>query len=116
DAQTGKYHLTVTASSASGDQNLDIEFDVVEQVSDAFQLSTQFDKLQGSTTDSFDFSLKLANNTGEDSSFGLTATGPQGATATASPSSQDKASAVDVKGGESSDITRRATPPTHGDA
>lgn len=110
-AATGDYHVIVGADSASGSQKLDIELKVVAQASDAFTLTSQFDKLQGKTTDSFDFALSLANNTGTKATFGLTASGPQGWTVTAAPSSQDKASAVDVDAGSSADIAVTAKPP-----
>lgn len=111
DASTGTYHVIVGADSPSGSKKLDIELKVVAQASDAFALTSQFDKLQGKTTDSFDFALSLANNTGTKASFGLTASGPQGWTVTAAPSSQDKASAVDVEAGSSADIAVTAKPP-----
>lgn len=111
DASTGTYHVIVGADSPSGAKKLDIELNVVAQASDAYTLTSQFDKLQGKTTDSFDFSLSLANNTGTKASFGLTAAGPQGWTVTAAPSSQDKASAVDVEAGSSADIAVTAKPP-----
>lgn len=113
DAATGAYHVIVGADAPSGAKTLDIELNVVAQASDAFTLTSQFDKLQGKTTDSFDFSLSLANNTGTKASFGLTASGPQGWTVTAAPSSQDKASAVDVDAGSSADIAVTAKPPAN---
>lgn len=111
DAATGQYHVVVGADAPSGAKKLDIQMNVVAQASDAFTLTSQFDKLQGTTTDSFDFSLTLANNTGTKATFGLTAAGPQGWTVTASPASQDKASAVEVDPGSSSDVSVTAKPP-----
>jgi uncharacterized membrane protein len=111
DAATGQYHVVVGADAPSGAKKLDIQMNVVAQASDAFTLTSQFDKLQGTPTDSFDFSLSLANNTGTKATFGLTAAGPQGWTVTASPASQNKASAVDVDPGASSDVSVTAKPP-----
>ncbi len=111
DASTGTYHVVVAADFPSGTKKLDIALDVVTQASDAFALTSQFDKLQGSTSDTFDFSLTLNNNTGKKATFGLTAKGPQGWTVTASPSSQNKASAVEIDGGSSSDVSVSADPP-----
>jgi uncharacterized membrane protein len=110
-ASTGRYHVIVDAEAPSGATKLDVQMNVLAQASDAFTLTSQFDKLQGSTTDSFDFSLSLANNTGTKATFGLTAAGPQGWTVTASPASQNKAAAVDVDSGSSADVSVTAKPP-----
>ncbi len=113
EAATGEYHVIVGADAPSGAKKLDIQMDVVAEASDAFTLTSQFDKLQGTTTDTFDFSLSLANNTGTKATFGLTAAGPQGWTVTASPASQNKASAVDVDPGSSADVSVSAKPPAN---
>lgn len=116
DAATGSYHVVVDAASTSGTRHLDVQFNVVTQASNAYTLTSQFDKLQGSTTDTFNFSLDLANNTGKKATFGLTAQGPQGWTVTASPSSKEQASAVEVDSGSTATISVKATPPKNVEA
>jgi uncharacterized membrane protein len=111
DAKTGDYHILVDAKAPSGNDTLDVELHVVQQVNNAFTLTSQFDKLQGSTTDTFDFSLTLTNNTGKKATFGLTAQGPQGWSVTASPSTESKASAVEVDAGSTATVSVDADPP-----
>jgi uncharacterized membrane protein len=111
DAKTGQYHVTVDATAPDGTTKLDVQLNVVQQASNAFTLTSQFDKLQGGTSDTFDFDLTLANNTGKKATFGLTAQGPQGWTVTASPSSESKASAVEVDAGSTATVSVDADPP-----
>lgn len=116
DAATGSYHIIVAATGSDGTERLDVQLNVVAQASDAYALTSQFAELQGTTTDTFSFSLSLANNTGADATFGLTSKAPQGWTVTVAPAAQDKASAVDVGAGSKADVTVTAKPPANVEA
>lgn len=115
-ATTGSYHVIVAATGADGTEKLDVQLDVVAQASDAYALTSEFADLQGTTTDTYSFSLSLANNTGSDATFGLTSKAPSGWTVTAAPAAQNKASAVDVPAGSKADVSVTAKPPANVEA
>lgn len=111
DAPAGTQRVTVEASAGSGDSTLALDLRVVEHVADAFELTTEFPTLQGSNTDTFRFDLTLANHTAREASFQLAASGPEGWTVEANPSTEQQAATLTVDAGATATIAVEADPP-----
>lgn len=111
DAPAGTQRVTVEASAGSGDSTLALDLRVVEHVADAFELTTEFPTLQGSNTDTFRFDLTLANHTAQEASFQLAASGPEGWTVEANPSTEQQAATLTVDAGATATIAVEADPP-----
>ncbi|NEE03612.1 COG1470 family protein [Phytoactinopolyspora halotolerans] len=111
DAEPGRYDVTVVADAPSGDSRLELGLRVVEQASGAFEFGTDFDTLRGSGTDTYRFDLTVANNTAQEATFSLAASGPEGWNVTASPSTEQQAATVTVDAGSQSTVTVEADPP-----
>jgi uncharacterized membrane protein len=75
------------------------------------KLTTDFPQLRGAADASFDFNLTLANDTAEDLTFNVTATGPEGWNVQARPSTQTQAATLKVDGGGTGAIEVEADPP-----
>lgn len=111
DAAEGSHQINVQASAGSGNDTLPLTLNIVEQAAEAFELTTEFPSLQGSATDTFAFDLDLANRSGQEATFSLTATGPEGWNVQARPSTEQQAATVTIDAGGSSTINVEADPP-----
>jgi uncharacterized membrane protein len=111
DATATTAHIAVTASSGALSDRLGLAVTVSAQAGGSVDLKTDFPVLQGPASGTFSFSLTLSNNTPQDLTFSLGATGPAGWTVSARPSSQEQASSTIVNAGSTSTITVSADPP-----
>jgi len=111
DATATTAHIAVTASSGAVSDRLALAVTVSAQAGGSVDLKTDFPVLQGPASGTFSFSLTLSNDTPQDLTFSLGATGPAGWTVTARPSSQEQASSAIVNAGSTSTITVSADPP-----
>ncbi|RIQ25078.1 COG1470 family protein [Jiangella rhizosphaerae] len=111
ETAAGVHQVTVVASGRSGDATLPLQLRVVEQAADAFELTTEFTTLRGSGTDTYRFDLTLANHSGQEATFALAATGPEGWNVTASPSAEQQAATATVDAGGTTTIAVEADPP-----
>jgi uncharacterized membrane protein len=73
-------------------------------------MTTEFPTLTGPADSTFSFSLTLRNDTAEDLTFALTATGPTGWIVSARPTSEDQAASATVEAGASETIRVEAEP------
>lgn len=114
DAEPGTYEVVVAAGG--GAATLPLSVRVAEGVGGGAVLSAEFASLQGAADDTFSFTLDLANNTGEEASFGLEAAGPEGWQVDARPAGEQQAATVTVAAGETARVTVSADPPDAVDA
>jgi uncharacterized membrane protein len=73
-------------------------------------MTTEFPTLTGPADSTFSFSLTLRNDTAEDLTFALTATGPTGWLVSARPTSEEQAASATVEAGASETIRVEAEP------
>lgn len=103
DAAEGKYEIVLTADAGSGITDtlrLELQVSSIEFVQGKF--TSQYPALQGPSSATFEYSLNLTNNSGEDQSYSLSANAPAGWTVTFSPGYESKQIAsLSVKAGES---------------
>jgi uncharacterized membrane protein len=111
EARSGRYRVTVRASSGSGSDTLELDLRVAGGVGGGVELTTEFPSLQGSSTDLFPFDLQLSNNTPQEARFSLETAGPEGWLIDARPSGQQQASTVTVAGGSTAAISVEVDPP-----
>lgn len=111
NASAGVKQLTVVAEAPSGDDRLLVELRVDAQAAEAFSLSTEFPHLQGGPSDTFTFDVQLENNSASAATFNLTAAAPEGWSAEASPTTEQRASTVTVESGSTATIRVEADPP-----
>jgi uncharacterized membrane protein len=111
-AQPGAYPVTVGASSAGGVARLALEVRVNPEAGGEVTLSADFPSLNGASGSTFTFTLTLTNDTPQDRTFAVSASGPDGWQVSARPSGESQASSVAVKASSSSTITVTANPPS----
>jgi len=109
-AAAGTTDMVISASSASGEATLPIDVVVAGEDSGNVSLTASYPVLSGDSASTFDFDLKLRNDTPRDIVFGLQGSGPDGWTVDVRPSSSDKASTALVNAGASTNIKVSATP------
>jgi uncharacterized membrane protein len=112
DAAATTARIAVTGSSGSLSDRLALAVTVNPQAGGSVDLKSDFPVLQGPASGTFSFSLTLSNDTPQDLTFSLGATGPAGWTVSARPSSQEQASSTIVNAGSTSTISVSADPPT----
>jgi uncharacterized repeat protein (TIGR01451 family) len=113
DAPAGTTTMTVTASGGGLSDSLPLSITVSTEAAGSVAMTTDFPTLQGPSSGTFSFSLTLANNTAQDLTFALVATGPPDGswTVTATPSGQSQAASAKVDAGSTSTISVSANPP-----
>lgn len=111
DAAPGSQRITVTASGGGASAALNLDIRVTPSAAGDVTLTTQFPELKGVSSTNFSFSLSLTNDTSDDLTFGVVATGPDGWTVTAAVASQAQAASAVVKAGQTSAITVTAKAP-----
>ena len=112
DAPATTAPIRVTATSGSLSDRLDLSINVSAQAAGSVTMTSDFPKLQGPASGSFKFTLTLNNNTAQDLTFALSATGAAGWTVTATPTSQSQASTTTVNAGSTASIDVNASPPS----
>ena len=109
DATPGRVPATVRATSSGGTSTLNLEVQVNPTAGGEVTLASDFPSLSGASGTTFTFTLTLTNDTPEDRTFAVSASGPDGWQVQASPSGQTQASSVPVKASSSATITVTAT-------
>jgi uncharacterized membrane protein len=111
-ATPGAYPVAVTAADeAGGSTTLSVSVRVPEQTGAGVSLTAQFPDLKGPSSATYPFSLALANDTSQQATFTLGATGPAGWTVDAKLASSSQAANAIVDAGGTAQISVTATPP-----
>lgn len=116
DAPARTYAFTVTASSGSLSDRLELSIRVNPEAAGSVSLESDFPTLQGPASATYRFSVRLKNDTPEDLTFALGAQGPSGWTVTARPSGQSQAASATVTAGSSTTLNVEADPPDNVEA
>jgi uncharacterized membrane protein len=116
DAAPATSTFRVEATGPQGTTSLPLTVRIEEKVGGDVTLTSDYPELRGSATSTFSFNLTLRNGTATESTFAVAATGPDGWTITAKPSSQAQATSTVVAAGSTASITVTATPPRDIDA
>src|SRR5690606_13410522 len=74
-------------------------------------MEAEFAELSGAPTDTFNYTVTLRNDTARETTFALSVAGPSGWQVSAHPSTEERATTVTVKAGESATINVTADPP-----
>lgn len=107
------YAFTIRANSNTGlSQSLTINVGVSEKVVSGTKVASQYPVLRGPTGTKFEFKVDLTNGTGDDQSYNLSATAPQGWEVTFQPAYESKQiSSIRMKAGESGGLNIQVNPP-----
>jgi len=111
DAQSGVQRITLRATSDGSTATLPVDIRVTPNAAGEVNLTTDFPELKGSSSASFKFNLTLGNDTPDDLTFGVVASGPAGWTVDAKVTSQAQAASAIVKAGDSTAIEVTAQAP-----
>jgi uncharacterized repeat protein (TIGR01451 family) len=111
DAAPGTNRVVVAAAAAPGRDTLPLDIRVEESAGGQVTLSSDFSTIEGAAGANFAFSVRLTNDTAEDQTFSLSATGPAGWTVEARPSGQTSAASANVTAGGNTTINVTATAP-----
>lgn len=112
----GTERITLNAVSDGSPAALAIDVTVTADAAGSVTLETDFPELRGSTDASFKFNLTLRNDTPDDLTFGLAATGPAGWTVDAKVTSQAQAASAIVEAGSTQAIEVNAQAPDDAEA
>jgi uncharacterized membrane protein len=107
----GSNRLTVQASSNDLRETLAVDVRVAEQAAGDITLTTDNPEVEGSSDETFTFSLELQNDTPGDIVFRFAGTGPTGWDVTATPSGESQASSVNVPAGGTQAVNVSIDPP-----
>jgi uncharacterized membrane protein len=105
------YTLTVIASAGRETVRLPLSLRVAESAVGDVKLTTDFPELKGAADTTFTFNLTLSNDTAEDLTFNVTATGPTGWNTEAKLTSESQAASAVVKAGSTTGVSITADPP-----
>ncbi|MEO8470389.1 MAG: NEW3 domain-containing protein [Chloroflexota bacterium] len=108
----GTTTMTLTGTgSDTGFALLPLEVRVDPNATGALTIKNDIPALRGPSTQSFNFSLTLTNDTTEDQTYSATGAGPTGWTVNTTLTGQSQAASATVKAGSSAGITVAVTPP-----
>ena len=113
DAPEGTNGLTVTATSGGLTARLVVEITVAAEAGGTVALTSDFPNLRGRSDQTYTFNLQLENDTPQQLTFTLSATGgagTEGWTIDARPASQSQAASFAVDPGASSGVTVTVAP------
>ena len=116
DAVAGTTRITLSASAGSSQASLALDVRVSDEAAGSVTLTTNILSLQGTAGTTFTFNLTLHNDTSEDKTFAVTATGPAGWAVNATLTGQQQAASAVVVAGGTSGITVTAVSPDQVDA
>ncbi len=108
---TGTTTLTLTATSGGETRTLPLEVRVEASAAGDVTLTTDVPSQQGPSGQTYSFNLTFSNQSAEDLTFSVNATGPDGWTVTSKLTGQSQAASAVVKAGATSAVTVSATPP-----
>lgn len=109
---SGLTRMTLTGKTASESIDLPLEVRVDRNATGALTIKNDIPALRGPSTQSFNFSLTLVNDTTEDQTYSATGAGQTGWTVNTTLTGQSQAASATVKAGASAGITVAVTPPT----
>ncbi len=112
DAPDGVTTLVVTGTVSDARSSLHVDLHVAKASGGTVQLTSDIPSLRGTSSQTFSFSLTLANDTPQQLTFSLQAQGPGGWDVTAEPTGQTTAASLAVDARATKAITVTATPPT----
>jgi uncharacterized membrane protein len=107
----GEQRITLEALSDGSTASLPIDITVTPNAAGEVSLTTDFPELRGSTDSSFSFTLTLSNDTPDDLTFGVSASGPSGWTVDAKVTSEAQAASAIVEAGSTTSIEVTAEAP-----
>lgn len=110
-AASGIKRISLIATSDGSTATLPIDIKVTPNAAGVVTLTTDFPELKGVSSSSFKFNLTLRNDTPDDLTFGVVASGPAGWTVDAKVTSQAQAASIIVKAAESTAIEVTAQAP-----
>ena len=110
-AAAGTGRVVVNARSGAARDSLTLDIRVEEGAAGEVSMSSDFPIIEGAAGATFTFSVRLNNDTAEDLTFSLSATGPVGWDAQARPSGQSQAASANVTAGGNTTINVTATAP-----
>lgn len=111
-ATDGATRLTVAGVAGGVRADLPLSVTVSGAMAGDVTLTSDVPSLQGSSSSSFTFNLTLTNDSAEDLTFAVTATGPTGWDVNATLTGQTQAASAVIKAGSTSAVSVSAKPPT----
>ena len=108
---TGMTTMTLTGQGENGSAELPLVVRVDQNATGALTIKNDIPALRGPSTQSFNFSLTLTNDTTEDQTYSATGAGPTGWTVNTTLTGQAQAASATVKAGSSAGVTVAVTPP-----
>lgn len=108
---SGPTRMTLTGKTATESVDLLLEVRVDKNATGALTIKNDIPALRGPSTQSFNFSLTLVNDTTEDQTYSATGAGPTGWTVNTTLTGQSQAASATVKASASAGITVAVTPP-----
>lgn len=109
-AAAGSYTVVLGATAASGSAELAVDLLVSDSSAGSVALTTDFPALRGDSTATFQFTLRLANDTSQELTFGLSGAGAEGWDVQVRPTGQEQAATAIVGAGESQNVRVTVTP------
>jgi uncharacterized repeat protein (TIGR01451 family) len=113
---TGTTEMTLTGETATESVDLVLEVRVDPEATGAITIENDIPALRGPSTQSFNFSLTVVNDTTEDQTYSATGAGPTGWTVNTTLTGQAQAASALVNAGSTAGITVAVTPPDDVDA
>lgn len=111
DAAQGSYQLVITATAGGAATQLPLSLRIADAVGGGSNLTAEATSLRGDAEASFSFTLTLANDTPQETTYALEAVGPEGWIVSVQPSAASLAATVTVPPGEETTLTAMADPP-----
>lgn len=111
DATAGTSTIRVTAVGGGGRDVLPVSIRVSEEAAGDISLTTTTPALTGSSDASFSFDLEFRNDTAQDVTVSVSATGDQGWDVSATLTGEDQAASTVVESGGTQNVTVSATAP-----
>ncbi len=108
---SGTTTMTLTGQAGGETVELPLTVQVDKNATGALTIKNDIPALRGPSTQSFNFSLTLTNDTTEDQTYSATGAGPTGWTVNTTLTGQSQAASATVKAGASAGITVAVTPP-----
>jgi uncharacterized repeat protein (TIGR01451 family) len=116
EVEARTYNLLVTATAGREAARLPLSLRVAQSAVGDVTLTTEFPTLRAAADATFTFNLTLANDTAEDLTFNVTATGPEGWSVEAKLTGQSQAASAVVKAGSTTGVSIEADPPDTAEA
>jgi uncharacterized repeat protein (TIGR01451 family) len=117
DVAPGSNQVVIEGRTLTG-QVVPLNLDIVTEAQSAgsVEMTSEFPDLEGSSSQTFRFSLTLANNTNTQQTFGLESDAPAGWTVDVRPSGEEQANTAVVDAGSETQINVTVEPPAQSPA